>query len=93
MALKSEWTPLVGSRSLIVPEWGRRRRLVSRGTWRESYLPFGLQLGLGCRSSVLTPCGRAELSPLFLYFSHSLLGIGSATLQLKESTQNNQETK
>lgn len=77
MALKSEWTPLVGSRSLIVPEWGRggRRRLVSRGTWRESCLPFGLQLGPGRRCSVLTPCGSAELSPLFLYFPISYLGL------------------
>lgn len=83
MALKSAWTPLFGSRVLGSPGVGT----LGRGgegdiVWccwepRKHCFPFGLRRGPGRRGSFLSlfPCGGAELSPLFLYFSISYSGL------------------
>lgn len=100
MALKSGWTLLFDSWSMDSPgvgTWGRgggRHCLELLGT-KKALLSVQFAAGAGLpllfsESFSVWGCGAIAS---FLVLFHFLLGIGSAALQLQESTQNNQEAK
>lgn len=100
MALKSGWTLLFDSWSMDSPgvgTWGRgggRHCLELLGTKKALLsVQFAAGAGLPLLFSESFSVWGCRAIASFLVLFHFLLGIGSAALQLQESTQNNQETK